>query len=387
MHMKYRTIAGVFIAVALLLVCSVPSVTSAQSDTAAVRAMYQTSATVPTNLPGVRRFSDPPAGFDAVSASDTELASYGFLPRPDAQADPNGYARWVRAMKMARNHWTGDLKETGKYHLPNQQPKVVAASASGMSNSPNSSTSQNWSGVILTNTLSKYNTKTSFYLIESYFNVPFAQEAFSGDGNICDGTLDDVSVWDGFDGSGLGKAGNNDLLQAGTQSDVSCSNGKTTTAKPFAWWEWYPDAEVQEFDVTTGDDMLVGVIETSSTTAVIFLQDLTHQVYDTLDVTAPSGTELVGSSAEWIVERTCCETGTDHTLPLANYVMEFTYGAEATNNENHVFYPGNQTTTTYLSTMLDGSNAISYPVAGTTGSEGNEGITFFEEGCAMTGGC
>ena len=125
--MKCRAIAGVSIPIAVLLICTFPSATSAQNDTAAVRAMYQTSATVPTNLPGVRRFPDPPVGFDPVSASDIELASYGFLPRPDAQADPNGYARWSRAMKMAKNHWTGDLKETEKYHLPNREAKVVAA--------------------------------------------------------------------------------------------------------------------------------------------------------------------------------------------------------------------------------------------------------------------
>jgi hypothetical protein len=387
--MKNRTVAAVLVAAAGILLCTFPAATSAQSDTDAVRAMYQTSATVPTNIPGIRRFPDPPLGFDPVSASDIELASYGFLPRPDAQADPNGYARWVQSMKMAKHHWTGDLKETGKYHLPNQQAKVVAASTSGTTAGPNSTTSQNWSGVILTNTLTKYSATTSFYLIESYFNVPFAQQAFTGDGNICDGLEDDVAVWNGIDGSGFGNghAGDDDLLQAGVQATVTCTGGKTSTPKPYAWLEWYPGKEIHEFNVNTGDDMLVGTIATSSTTGVIFLQDLTHQIYDTLDVTAPSGTELVGTSAEWIVERTCCEGSTSNTLPLANYIMEFTYGAEATNTSNHYFYPSNQTATTYLSTMLDGSNAISYPIAGLTGTEGNEGITYFEEGCAMTGGC
>jgi hypothetical protein len=76
-------------------------------------------------------------------------------------------------------------------------------------------TSQNWSAVVLTNTLTKYNAKTSFQAITSVWNVPFAQEAFNSEGgNICDGTTDVVAVWNGIDGSGLAKAGNDDVLQA-----------------------------------------------------------------------------------------------------------------------------------------------------------------------------
>jgi hypothetical protein len=56
-------------------------------------------------------------------------------------------------------------------------------------------------------------------------------------------------------------------------------------------------------------------------------------------------------------------------------------------NADHVLYPGNQSITTFLSTMLDGSTAISYPQAGSAGIEGNGSITFFDENCANTGGC
>jgi Peptidase A4 family len=389
--MRYRTIGVLCIAMGLLLLCGLPRTAAAQNDTDAIRAMYQTSATIPSTIPGINRFPDPPVGFDPVAASDMELAMHGFPPRPDAQTDPNGYAHWVLAMKSARKRWNGELKLSGKYHGPMRDPQVVAASATENANAPKSATSQNWSAVILTNTLTKYNTSNSFYFLESYFNVPFAQEAFNVDyegGNVCDGGYDQVSVWNGIDGSGLAKAGNGDVLQAGTDSYVYCSGGSTTHYEPYAWIEWFPAGEVVEFGVNTGDDMYVETVETSTTTGYFFLEDLTLQVYDLLTITAPSGTSLVGSSAEWVVERPGYLCGKSICLyPLANYVMEFNAGGVAYTNADHVLYPGNQSITTFLSTMLDGSTAISYPQAGSAGIEGNGSITFFDENCANTGGC
>jgi len=384
--MKCRTIAVVFVAVAVLSMCSFPGVAAAQSNSDAVRAMYQKSATVPTNIPGIFRFPDAPAGFDPVAASDLELGAYGFPPHPDAEADPSGYARWAHAMKMARNRWHGDLKPTGIYHGSGRDAKVLASQTT---NKPGSASYSNWSGVILTNTLTKYSTKTSFYYVMSYWNVPFAQEAFNGDGgNVCDGLTDYVSVWNGIDGSGIAKAGNGDVLQAGTDSAVRCVDGTTTYYTPIAWIEWFPAGAIGEFDVANGDDMFVETVETSSTTGFLIVEDLTTQIYDLIGISAPSGTELVGSSAEWIVEQPCCEKGGyNGYYDLANYVMDFTFGGEAYNNNDQVFYAGSQATSTYLGTLYDGSTAISYPVAGTAGTEGDQGITFFDEGCAANGGC
>lgn len=382
----------VSIAAAVFLSCSLPPPAAAQTDSDALRAMYQKSATIPTNMPGIRRFPDPPVSFDPVAASDMELASYGFPQRPDAKASPSSYARWVQAVKSARTHWTGQLRETGIFHGTMKPSKVAAPPAPGIENAPNTFNSENWSGIVLTNTLTKYNTKASFDIAESYWNVPFAQEAFNtnGEGNICDNQYDVVSVWNGLDGSQLAKGGNADVLQAGTTSEVYCSGGDTTYYMPYAWIEWVPAAEIAEFYVYTGDDMYVSTSALSATTGQISLIDLTRDIYDNITITAPSGTSLVGSSAEWIIERPSYECGPGPTVclyPLANYTMDFFFGAVAFNNSGHIFNAGSQTASTYQVSMYDGSDVISIELAGTEGVEGEQAITFFSEDCANAGGC
>jgi hypothetical protein len=390
--MHYKMMPVLFVAVAILLMGGFPKVAAAQSDNDALRAMYQKSATVPTNIPGVHRFPDPPAGFNPVTASEMELASYGFPRRPDPQANPGRYARWVQAMRAARTHWTGQLRETGIFHGTMKPAKLVAPPASGIENAPNTFNSENWSGIVLTNTLTKYNTKTSFAIAESYWNVPFAQEAFNtnGEGNICDNQYDIVSVWNGLDGSQLAKGGNADVLQAGTTSEVYCSGGDTTYFMPYAWFEWVPGGEIAEFYVYTGDDMFVSTSALSATTGQIILIDLTRDIYDNLAITAPAGTSFVGSSAEWIVERPSYECGPGPFVclyPLANYTMDFQFGAVAFNNLGHIFNAGSQTASTYQVSMYDGSDVISNLLAGTAGVEGEQAITFFSEDCANSGGC
>jgi hypothetical protein len=56
--------------------------------------------TVPTAVPGIQAVLAPPAEFDAVHASGTGLVAYALPTRPDATANPVGYALWVRAMSM-----------------------------------------------------------------------------------------------------------------------------------------------------------------------------------------------------------------------------------------------------------------------------------------------
>src|SRR5580692_6118658 len=90
------------------LVLSLATSAVAQSD--AARAIYESAASIPTNVAGIRTFPAPPAAFDPLSATDEALASYGFPPRPDKQSDAHGYLLWQRAMMSAKKRWTGDLK-------------------------------------------------------------------------------------------------------------------------------------------------------------------------------------------------------------------------------------------------------------------------------------
>lgn len=81
-----------------LVVLALTLTAAAQMENARVRAIYKSSATIPTNVEWIRTYPDPPAGFNPLSASDEELASYGFPPRPDKVEDPHGYDVRRRAL-------------------------------------------------------------------------------------------------------------------------------------------------------------------------------------------------------------------------------------------------------------------------------------------------
>jgi hypothetical protein len=47
-------------------------------------------------------YPQPPQGFDPLSASDAELAKYGFPPRPDRRNAPALYDQWRRMVSVPR---------------------------------------------------------------------------------------------------------------------------------------------------------------------------------------------------------------------------------------------------------------------------------------------
>src|SRR5271165_5301133 len=67
--------------------------------------------TVPTNLPNVRTYVAPPAGFNPVAASDATLAQYGFPPRPNPTDDPAANAAWNKAMSAPQKRLTNPQLE------------------------------------------------------------------------------------------------------------------------------------------------------------------------------------------------------------------------------------------------------------------------------------
>jgi hypothetical protein len=77
------------------------SISSSAQSTEAL-ALYESAATIPTNIEGIRTFPAPPANFQPLTASDEELAAYGFPPRPDQKGDPDSYRVWARAMSIPR---------------------------------------------------------------------------------------------------------------------------------------------------------------------------------------------------------------------------------------------------------------------------------------------
>jgi len=119
----------------------------------------------------------------------------------------------------------------------------------------------------------------------------------------------------------------------------------------------------------------------------VYVEDLTQQWGGELGLTYVSGPGVVGSSAEYIVERPCCVGS--NLYPLANYVVEFMGFNYAYDVHDTLFYPGSTAATTAVITMLDDEgSAISTPVIyGTAGNAGHYSIMLEDEGCALSGGC
>lgn len=390
-----------FVVTATIVMLVVSFATFAAAQNEAARAIYEQSASIRTNIEGIRTFPEPPAGFNAVTASDEALAAYGIPPRPDRNSDAAGYAKWAKVVSSGAKRWNGELRPRQAHNTPMRPAPALAGNGPAVSPSNTASfgASYNWSGVVNTKALAKYSPKGSYYYIFSEFNVPVAQQARNGSGgNICDGGWDFTSVWNGLDG--FTGNGANDVLQGGVDSAYYCD---PSTAGSFyaSWIEWYPAGSVYEYYVNPGDDMYVETWNTSSTTGFVALYDLTQQIYATYSLTAPSGTLLVGNSAEFIVERPCCRTVGNgvYLYPLTNYIADFwDYSGDFTFGgvQN---YPGSTSPTTWQLAMLDdaGDQYISVPdqvvswnigqKVTNLGTYGKYSIFFQSENCAYLGGC
>jgi hypothetical protein len=121
--------------------------------------VYDSSATFQTNLPGIRTFADPPAGFNPVTATPGQRAQYGFPPAPDQAANPNGYALWKKAMTAASHakHWNGQLKTTNLKSMPAKLGTPLSAAPPATEGAPDTTgASYNWSGIVNTSTVKKF---------------------------------------------------------------------------------------------------------------------------------------------------------------------------------------------------------------------------------------
>jgi Peptidase A4 family len=352
----------------------------AGAQTSDVRAVYDASAVIETNIPGVRSFSEPPAGFNAVAASDEELATYGFPPRPDKQNAPAAYSMWAKAMAASKIRWNGELKRTGWYSQPAQRVHPsTAAAVSAIAAGPTAAETYNWSGFVNTNNLTKYNANNSFYMVFSQFNVPTVSQAV----NNCDGGWDMEVSWNGIDGDRDQGA----LLQGGSLSGAFCS-GSVQLNEYYAWVEWWPAYPIlTEFAVNPGDDMYVETWATSPTQGYVFISDMTLSLHASYSLTPNGGPGLIGNTAEYIVERPCCNGS--NPKPLANYVLDFWANSYAYTFAGHAkgvtpYYPGSTASSNELVSMIDDHDTfvISAPTA-----QGKYGILFEAEGCAVDPGC
>jgi hypothetical protein len=275
----------------------------------AVTAVPARAAPLATNLSDVTTFPAPPAGFDPIRAADQDLRTYGFPARPNPFHAPRAYAAWSRMVGAARIRITPVLQRTAVRH----RPMMLAPRPAGAPLSSHTSYSTNWSGEVLTGPATSFG-PNSFYALWGEFNIPVGEQQYG----VCTGGTEYSATWIGMDGS-PGAAP--DVVQAGTESDAACYNG-TTYPSYYAWYEWYPGytVNIANFPVLPGQDIAVEVGVGSATSASVFMTNETTNQYVAIAFSAPAGTNFVGNSAEWIVERPEID---GVVRSLANYVAQF----------------------------------------------------------------
>jgi Peptidase A4 family len=226
----------------------------------------------------VTTFRAPPAGFDPMTASQTDLQRHGFPPRPE---EPHHLARYQRVFAHLKN----------KFHYVEPTLRVNAEKAHGPRRrqaEAGTETSTNWSGGVVFAP-----SGDSFRWVEGDWVVPNVDAPTENQWYYC-------ASWIGIDGDGSG-----DVCQAGVECEVFRS-GASISRNIYPWWEWYPLPEVQITNLAVNPgDMLTMLLCTSgvdATTASVFVTNRTTGASTSLSFDAPSGTKLVGNSAEWIVE-------------------------------------------------------------------------------------
>ena len=355
----------------------------------AVKNLYLSAANKPTNIAGIHTFAEPPQGFNPLTASDVELATYGFPLRPDKQIDPDHYALWERAMRAAKIRWTGDLKPLptlGRGRMLSASSPITQAATA--STGPKRLSTINGSGVFLTNYgLKKWSPTASFNDIWTVISVPNAQLPFSNGAGCTAPSFVSVSMA-GIDARILFLQPGWVVipeLSGGVESIVDCSGN----AAYYAFAEWGTGAF--PFQLNPGDVFYTEVHASGpSLPGWVFLEDLTTLAYGTYTVDPDPSVPLVGNSAQWVVERPCCNgPGPDGTWPLADNISVSFDGATVQNGAGRLFYPGSQSASTYVLTMMDDGSTQNIELVnqGSGGFQGQHSLFFETTGCAYTGGC
>jgi hypothetical protein len=221
----------------------------------------------------------PPSNFDPLTASAADLERYGFPPRPD---DPHLLSRF-------RDHYT---RIKGRYHYIEPTFRVDPTKTTHTnkgSKGAGTETYDNWSGGVVYAPSGQ-----SFKWIQGEWVAPNVYPPTSGQWYYC-------ANWIGLDGDGSG-----DVCQAGMIC-AAYQSGTSITRSIYPWHEWFPQSwvEITNLAISPGDLISMMICTPSgagSTSATIYFSNVTSGASMTYTITAPSGTKLVGNSAEWIAE-------------------------------------------------------------------------------------
>jgi len=245
-------------------------------------------------------------------------------------------------MLLVKTREIGEVTLTGRYH----GPAAIIGHHTDASRGNTINTSGNWSGFVNLNGLTSYNTSSSYSFITSDFVIPVVKKI------VCNSQWVVSSQWVGIDGYS-----NADVLQAGTEADAYCNPDFGPSTLYFAWFEWYPYGESRtSLQVSPGDDMYVNVWDTSATTGYAYIENQNTGVAQEYYLTAPSGTRLIGNTAEWIVEATS-NGGVVGTL--ADYNNDWFWGGSAFTFAGNVYVAGSPSSVQV--NMVQGGKTVSVP--------------------------
>jgi len=216
----------------------------------------------------VTLFPAPPEAFHPLRIDEDARLRYGLPRRP---ADSESAARWERM-----------LGQTVRLIEPVFRRKAHRIHGPLLRKDDES----NWSGAIIQAPFG-----STFEFASGEWVIPAVSPSMSS--GECD-----IALWVGIDGAFKPSA---DVFQAGLGATVE--NGQPATY--FAWWEWYPEPEIQivNFAVAPGHVMICQLTVTSNKSGNIFLRNLTTGQAAAFQITDPNAAALLGNSAEWIVER------------------------------------------------------------------------------------
>jgi hypothetical protein len=221
---------------------------------------------------------------DPMSLGNADLVARHYPPRPDADANPEGYAKWLELVTSGPAVVTAHvISDPDRAHGP------VRQNGNGTSN--------NWSGYVITTP----STASEYAWIYGEWRVP---RAYSESGFW---SSDHSTLWVGIDGWGTP-----DVVQDGTDQDTLTAFWVQTSSYD-AWTEWYPYSSqtVSNFPVNPGDDIhawtwvrdAAGNWDPKGNVGWFYLWNATQNVYVQSSTVAPSGISLGGHTAEWVMER------------------------------------------------------------------------------------
>jgi hypothetical protein len=296
----------------------------------------------------------PPLSIDeALHLSDEEALDRGYPPRPNRDEAPGAFRAWLRAVSLP---------------MTLVEPHLIAneGKSHGKNRTAGPATSGNWSGFELDRSLRLVSLRPPHVTFSDPYDWVTGEwivPAVTGESNKTAYS----AYWIGLDGDGL-----TDLVQAGTEQDVTIFNFvffNITSSTYYAWTEFLPQQPTEQvisgLKVNPGDQIFTevwmgnaGSMPTLSGAFGVFLvMNLTNGSYSQI-YTPIGGATVSGSEAVWIMER----PSLGGSLPdLANYgatLMQHAYARTAPASGGHSFVAYQGARNKQIS-MTNGSNTLS----------------------------